>query len=126
MLIVRVQGSREPGSLLVRGLYMLMVSWMRGRFIPLLRCFAHCSYYLGAACPYVCASHFSYKFNMSVEEAAELARRAIYHATFRDGASGGCVSGIFLILRSIYPDNCFRILYITLFRISVYLCCYTG
>ncbi|KAE8807362.1 20S proteasome beta 5 subunit [Hordeum vulgare] len=33
-----------------------------------------------------------YKFNMSVEEAAELARRAIYHATFRDGASGGCVS----------------------------------
>ncbi|XBI35493.1 hypothetical protein VPH35_121169 [Triticum aestivum] len=35
-----------------------------------------------------------YKFNMSVEEAAELARRAIYHATFRDGASGGCVSGM--------------------------------
>lgn len=32
---------------------------------------------------------------MSVEEAAELARRAIYHATFRDGASGGVVSGMF-------------------------------
>lgn len=31
---------------------------------------------------------------MSVEEAAELARRAIYHATFRDGASGGVVSGM--------------------------------
>lgn len=31
---------------------------------------------------------------MSVEEAAELARRAIYHATFRDGASGGVASGI--------------------------------
>lgn len=30
---------------------------------------------------------------MSVEEAAELARRAIYHATFRDGASGGVASG---------------------------------
>ncbi|KAA3465630.1 proteasome subunit beta type-5 [Gossypium australe] len=29
---------------------------------------------------------------MSVEEAAELARRAIYHATFRDGASGGVAS----------------------------------
>ncbi|CAK8534718.1 unnamed protein product [Lathyrus sativus] len=30
---------------------------------------------------------------MSVEEASELARRAIYHATFRDGASGGVASG---------------------------------
>lgn len=30
---------------------------------------------------------------MSVEEGAELARRAIYHATFRDGASGGVASG---------------------------------
>lgn len=34
-----------------------------------------------------------YRFDMSVEEAAELARRAIYHATFRDGASGGVASG---------------------------------
>jgi 20S proteasome subunit beta 5 len=33
-----------------------------------------------------------YRFNMSVEEAGELARRAIYGATFRDAASGGCVS----------------------------------
>lgn len=32
---------------------------------------------------------------MSIEEAAELARRAIYHATFRDGASGGVASGTF-------------------------------
>lgn len=30
---------------------------------------------------------------MSVEEASELARRSIYHATFRDGASGGVASG---------------------------------
>ena len=35
----------------------------------------------------------SYRYDMTVEEAAELARRAIYHATFRDGASGGVVSG---------------------------------
>ncbi|KAK9275250.1 hypothetical protein L1049_022512 [Liquidambar formosana] len=28
-----------------------------------------------------------YRYDMSVEEAAELARRAIYHATFRDGAA---------------------------------------
>ncbi|PPD72764.1 hypothetical protein GOBAR_DD30341 [Gossypium barbadense] len=34
----------------------------------------------------------SYRYDMSVEEAAELARRAIYHATFRDGASGGVAS----------------------------------
>ncbi|KAH0866327.1 hypothetical protein HID58_083538 [Brassica napus] len=33
-----------------------------------------------------------YKFDMSVEEASELARRSIYHATFRDGASGGVAS----------------------------------
>ncbi|KAK4758105.1 hypothetical protein SAY87_019406 [Trapa incisa] len=33
-----------------------------------------------------------YHYDMSVEEAAELARRAIYQATFRDGASGGVAS----------------------------------
>ncbi|AEE28966.1 Proteasome subunit beta type-5-B [Arabidopsis thaliana] len=33
-----------------------------------------------------------YKYDMSVEEASELARRSIYHATFRDGASGGVAS----------------------------------
>ncbi|KAJ8447753.1 hypothetical protein Cgig2_015116 [Carnegiea gigantea] len=33
-----------------------------------------------------------YRYDMTIEEAAELARRAIYHATFRDGASGGVVS----------------------------------
>jgi 20S proteasome subunit beta 5 len=38
-----------------------------------------------------------YRFNMSVEEAGELARRAIYHATHRDGASGGIVSGTFSV-----------------------------
>ncbi|KAF5802920.1 putative proteasome endopeptidase complex [Helianthus annuus] len=30
-----------------------------------------------------------YKYDLTIDEAAELARRAIYHATFRDGASGG-------------------------------------
>jgi hypothetical protein len=42
----------------------------------------------------VCCWYF-YRFNwdMSIDEAVELARRAIYHATFRDGASGGVVSG---------------------------------
>lgn len=38
---------------------------------------------------------------MSVEEAAELARRAIYHATFRDGASGGVASGILSYLSQV-------------------------
>ncbi|WOH13631.1 hypothetical protein DCAR_0833141 [Daucus carota subsp. sativus] len=33
-----------------------------------------------------------YRYDMSIEEAAELARRSIYHATFRDGASGGTAS----------------------------------
>jgi 20S proteasome alpha/beta subunit len=31
--------------------------------------------------------------DMSVDEAVELGRRSIYHATFRDCASGGTVSG---------------------------------
>lgn len=39
----------------------------------------------------VCLSR--YRYNMSVEEAGELGRRAIYHATFRDAASGGVASG---------------------------------
>lgn len=32
-----------------------------------------------------------YDYNMSLQEAVELGRNAIYHATFRDGGSGGCV-----------------------------------
>ena len=32
---------------------------------------------------------------MSVEEACELGRRAIYHATHRDAYSGGVVNGFF-------------------------------
>eukprot|EP00932_Pfiesteria_piscicida_P015660 SRR837773.282.p3 GENE.SRR837773.282~~SRR837773.282.p3 ORF type:complete len:128 (+),score=52.52 SRR837773.282:51-386(+) len=32
-----------------------------------------------------------YRHDLSVEEAVELGRRAIYHATHRDGASGGVV-----------------------------------
>lgn len=34
-----------------------------------------------------------YDWNLSDEEAYELGRRAIYHATFRDFASGGIVRG---------------------------------
>eukprot|EP00897_Mesotaenium_endlicherianum_P009369 jgi/Mesen1/8460/ME000476S07993 len=33
-----------------------------------------------------------YKYDMSYEEAIELGRRSIYHATFRDAGSGGTVS----------------------------------
>merc|ERR1712045_487989 len=32
-----------------------------------------------------------YKWDLSLEEAVELGRRSIYHATHRDGASGGYV-----------------------------------
>ena len=32
-----------------------------------------------------------YKYDLSVEQAVELGRRAIYHATHKDGASGGVV-----------------------------------
>lgn len=39
-----------------------------------------------------------YQWDMSVEEATELGRRAIYHATHRDAYSGGIVNGISLCL----------------------------
>ncbi|GJT40020.1 DNA helicase [Tanacetum coccineum] len=38
--------------------------------------------------------YIRYQYDMIVDEAAELARRSIYHATFRDGSSGGVASGI--------------------------------
>ena len=34
-----------------------------------------------------------YSWDLSVDEAVELGQRSIYHATFRDAASGGTVSG---------------------------------
>ena len=34
----------------------------------------------------------SYKWDLSVDEARELGRKAIYHATYRDAYSGGIVS----------------------------------
>lgn len=56
---------------------------------------------------------------MSVEEAAELARRAIYHATFRDGASGGVASGT-LPFSPIEPaTSTYRFLYL-----FMTFCCY--
>lgn len=33
--------------------------------------------------------------DMEVEDAIELGRRSIYHATFRDAVSGGTVSGMY-------------------------------
>ena len=36
--------------------------------------------------------------DMDVEDAIELGRRSIYHATFRDAVSGGTVSGILSLL----------------------------
>ena len=34
-----------------------------------------------------------YRYDLSDEEAHELGRRAIYHATFRDASSGGIIRG---------------------------------
>jgi 20S proteasome alpha/beta subunit len=34
-----------------------------------------------------------YRWDLTVDEAIELGQRSIYHATFRDAASGGTVSG---------------------------------
>ena len=40
-----------------------------------------------------------YRWDMSKEEACELGRRSIYHATFRDAYSGGTVSGASVCFR---------------------------
>lgn len=46
---------------------------------------------------------------MSIKEAAELAPRAIYHATFRDAASGGVASGnLSLSIHDMTLDNRFK------------------
>nr|XP_027077493.1 proteasome subunit beta type-5-B-like [Coffea arabica] len=37
--------------------------------------------------------NMKYRFDMSLEAAAGLARPAVYHATFRDGAGGDGVGG---------------------------------
>nr|POF18442.1 proteasome subunit beta type-5-a [Quercus suber] len=39
-----------------------------------------------------CEINWNYRYDISIEEAAELARWSIYHATFCDGASGGVAS----------------------------------
>ncbi|KAK3040820.1 hypothetical protein RJ639_029164 [Escallonia herrerae] len=46
-----------------------------------------------------------YRYDMTIEEAAELARRSIYHATFRDGASGGVASGMLCFIMWDQPDG---------------------
>ena len=40
---------------------------------------------------------------MDIEDAIELGRRSIYHATFRDAVSGGTVSGASALLASTLP-----------------------
>jgi 20S proteasome subunit beta 5 len=51
------------------------------------------SFSVGSGSPYAYGVlDAGFKHDLSVEEACELGRRAIYHATFRDAASGGFVS----------------------------------
>jgi hypothetical protein len=100
MLTVRVQGSWETGSLLALVPSMLMVSWMKGRFL------VTCNITCDVLSSLINFELSGYRFNMSVEEAGELARRAIYGATFRDAASGGCVSGMFLSTSSCLFSFC--------------------
>ena len=39
-----------------------------------------------------------YRHDLTNEEAYDLGRRAIYHATFRDAASGGVIRGMYMQL----------------------------
>lgn len=57
-------------------------------------CFEYSNFLVSYNMPTPFVNHFDrYRYDMTIEEAAELARRSIYHATFRDGASGGTASG---------------------------------
>ncbi|PWA96575.1 hypothetical protein CTI12_AA039040 [Artemisia annua] len=56
-------------------------------------------FYVGSGSPYAYGVLDSgYRYDMTVDEATELARRSIYHATFRDGASGGVASNLYALL----------------------------
>jgi 20S proteasome subunit beta 5 len=46
-----------------------------------------------------------YKWDLTPEEACELGRRSIYHATHRDAYSGGTINGNYLIV-SYYVQFC--------------------
>jgi len=50
-----------------------------------------------------------YHFDLKDEEAYELGRRAIYHATYRDASSGGIIRGIFAYLFRILHDVVFNL-----------------
>ena len=53
-----------------------------------------------------------YHWDLTVDEAVELGQRSIYHATFRDAASGGTVSGkhkiIYILLNFCYVWTFFK------------------
>ena len=51
-----------------------------------------------------------YRHDLSVDEAHDLAKKSIYHATFRDGASGGRVSG------EIFSSSSFHLLFLVFIR----------
>ena len=57
---------------------------------------------------------------MPIEEAAELARRSIYHATFRDGASGGVGSSTLSLSLSVNTTHPWSQYDLSLFFLSVY------
>lgn len=66
-----------------------------------------------------------YRYDMSVEEAAELARRSIYHATFRDGASGGVASGTPSLSLCFCRYILFFFFFIIIILVKISLSCWT-
>ena len=51
-----------------------------------------------------------YRYDLSDEEAYDLGRRAIYHATYRDAYSGGIVSCEFCTQLMVLKDACISLL----------------
>lgn len=51
-----------------------------------------------------------YRTDLTPDEAYDLARRAIYHATHRDAASGGMVRGVLssAFFKFVLGSDCFR------------------
>lgn len=52
-------------------------------------------------CPLTGVACVRYRWDLSQEEAEELGRAAIFHATYRDSASGGTASGEFFSLMDV-------------------------
>ena len=62
----------------------------------------------------------NYRYDMSVDEARELGKRAIYHATHRDAYSGGTVNCTYIIITCYIQQFYIVAIYIVFFKSLIF------